>query len=151
MSFVPEEEIGKKTGINLAPMIDFLFLMLAFFACLAVTREATKDTNLELVAEASQPTKAINYDEYKLITLNINRDGSYEWVTDLRDYPLEKSEDVYDELARQYQKGVLPKEKEKTKVILKIDKEAQWEPILKLVLAVKEIGFEVRPVYQKPS
>ena len=46
---VPEEKLKPKLSINLAPMIDFLFLMLAFFATLAITRATLFDTKLDLV------------------------------------------------------------------------------------------------------
>ena len=49
MSFLSEEELKGKEGINLAPMIDFLFLMLVFFASLAISRVTTRDTDIDLV------------------------------------------------------------------------------------------------------
>jgi biopolymer transport protein ExbD len=150
MSFIPEEEINPKLGFNFAPMIDFLFLMVAFFACLAVSRVATKDTDIELGKIKEETTlKASNADyEYKMVNININDHGEYKWVTEIRDYPMNEAQDIAEELLKQYKRGLLPENKLKTQVLLKIDKQATWEPILKAIFAIRDAGFEVRPVYE---
>lgn len=149
MSFVPAEEIKGGTGISLAPMIDFLFLMLMFFACLAISRVTTKDTDIDLV-EAKPSTGASIIDrsaELKVIHISIDSDGQYKWVTDIRDYIMNTPDAIAQELQLQYKKGILPQDKLKTQVLLKIDKRATWEPILKAIFAIRDAGFEVRPVY----
>ncbi len=150
MSFIPEEDLKSRTSLNLAPMIDFLFLMLMFFATLAVTRATTKDTDLELVEikpESHAANKAADAD-MQIINISILADGKYKWVTELRDYPMETAEELGQELQKQYEKGLLPEDKSQTQVLLKIDKQAMWEPILKAIFAIREAGYEVRPVYQ---
>ncbi len=149
MSFLPEDDMKGRVALNLAPMIDFLFLMLIFFATLAVTRATTKDTDIDLVeikSETKAATLAANSD-VKVINLNINAEGAYKWVTEIHDYPMASAEDIGRELAMQYEKGQLPEDKTKTQVFLKIDKQAQWEPILKAIFAIRDAGFDVRPVY----
>lgn len=150
MSFLPEDDLKGRVALNLAPMIDFLFLMLIFFATLAVTRATTKDTDIELV-EVKPETKgaalAANSD-YKIINLNIDAEGKYKWVTEIHDYPMATVEDISRELKTQYEKGLLPEDKTKTQILLKIDKQAQWDPILKAIFAIRDEGFEVRPVYE---
>ena len=150
MSFIPEDEIKGRSQLNLAPMIDFLFLMMMFFACLAVSRVSTKDTDIELVEVKPETHITLTglESEYKVINININAKGEYKWVTDIRDYHMQTPEDIAHELITQYQKGLLPEDKLKTQVFLKIDKQTAWDPILKAILAIREAGFEVRPVYQ---
>ena len=57
-------------------------------------------------------------------------------------------DEIKDELLKQYDKGILPEDKLLTQVLLKIDKNATWEPILKAIFAIRDAGFEVRPVYE---
>lgn len=150
MSFIPEDDFKGRVALNLAPMIDFLFLMLIFFATLAVTRATTKDTDIDLV-EIKPETKASSLtanSDLKVINLNINAEGKYKWVTEVHDYPMATAEDIGRELKTQYENGQLPEDKGKTQILVKIDKQAQWEPILKAIFAIRDAGFEVRPVYE---
>lgn len=153
MSFIPEDDLKGRVALNLAPMIDFLFLMLIFFATLAVTRATTKDTEIELVeVKPETAASAIASDtDYKIINLNIDAEGKYKWITEIHDYPMATAEDIGIELNSQYEKGLLPEDKEKTQVLVKIDKKAEWEPILKAIFAVRDAGFQVRPVYEPLS
>jgi biopolymer transport protein ExbD len=150
MSFIPEEELKSKTALNLAPMIDFLFLMLMFFATLAVTRITTKDTDIELVEikpETHASSSVANSDS-KIINININAEGQYKWVTEIHDYDMESPQAIAAELKHQYEQGLLPEDKSQTQILLKIDKKTPWEPILKIIFAIRDEGFEVRPVYE---
>lgn len=152
MSFVPEEELKAKEMPTFAPMIDFLFIMLMFFASLAISRVTTRDTDVTLVKIATACTSLsspIPSQEFKVIHLSINNKGEYTWSTEIHDYPMDSAQAISQELAQQYAKGLLPEDKSKTQVLLRIDKEAQWEPIVQLILAIREQGFEVRPVYQE--
>lgn len=148
MSYIPQEELKSREGLNLAPMIDFLFLMLMFFASLAVSRVTTKDTDINLV-EIKPETRATfaGEDWMKIINISIDANGEYTWVTDIRDYRMRDTKEVTDELLNQHSKGLLPADKLKTQILLKIDKQATWEPILKLIFAIRDAGFEVHPVY----
>lgn len=151
MSFVPEDELKGRGGITLAPMIDFLFLMLVFFASLAISRVTTRDTDIDLV-EIKPETKATvaqaNASDYKVIHMSITSDNEYKWVTEIRDYKMKSAEEVGQELQHQYETGLLPQDPSKTHVMLKIDRKAQWEPILQLMFAIREAGFEAHPVYE---
>jgi biopolymer transport protein ExbD len=149
MSFIPEEELKDREGISLAPMIDFLFLMLAVFASLAVSRMVMRDTEIDLVkSKAELSSTPSSQHEYKVVHISVAADGTYKWVTDIRDYSMETTEQIAYELLRQYHQGLLPEDKLKTQVLLKIDREARWEPILQVLLAIKEAGFEIRPLYE---
>lgn len=149
MSFIPEEELKTNAGLTLAPMIDFLFLMLAVFASLAVSRIMMRDFEVDLVKSKTEvPSPLSNHRDYKLIHITVSDEGHYKWVTEIRDYPMQNSQEIAEEILRQYEKGLLPEDKLKTQVMLKIDKNARWEPILQVMLAVREAGFEIRPVYE---
>jgi biopolymer transport protein ExbD len=149
MSIIPDEELHRQRALNLAPMVDFLFLILAVFAVLAVTRAALFDSELNLVklAKPSEETSSPPSHEYVLVNLSVNNAGEYKWVTEMHEYFLDGVAAVRHELLRQWDAGLLPKEKEQTKVLLHIDKEAPWDPIAKLIFAVREAGFHIHPVY----
>ncbi len=150
MSYLPEEEIQGKGGINLAPMIDFLFLMLAFFASLAVSRVATKEMDIDLVKieEKNGATVQRGETDRKVIHVSISPSGQYLWSTDLHDYEMSSTEEITKELESQYQRGLLPHSRDKTSLLLKIDRSAPWEPIARLVYEVRTKGFDIRPIYQ---
>lgn len=148
-SFLPDELVQAQRGVNLAPMIDFLFLMVVFFASLAISRVTTQDTRIDLVQlQASSPKEQAPQDEQKFITLSVDAQGKYLWVTEMHDYPMESTEAVKKELQLQHEKGYLPEDKAFTKVLLKVDRQATWQPIMELIFAVRDAGFQVRPVYE---
>ena len=74
MNFIPQEELKSSRGFHFAPMIDFLFLMVVFFACLAVSRITTKDTDIDLVKiDSKNQSIPSNADyNYKIVNININ-------------------------------------------------------------------------------
>lgn len=148
MSFIPEEEIKGSQSLNLAPMIDFLFLMVVFFASLAVTRVTTKETEIDLVKLDPPSQEAPKKAERKVVTITVNADGAYTWVTDIHDYKMESAEDIRNELRTQHKRGLLPKDKKDTHVLLKVDKDAKWDPVVRLIFAIREAEFKVRPVYE---
>lgn len=150
MSFVPEEALRGREGINFAPMIDFLFLMLMFFACLAVSRATSKETEIELVEVVPEANASPDHPdlEMKIVNISIDAEGKYKWITEIRDYVMQTPEEIAQELLLQYKKGLLPQDKAMTQVFMKIDKNAMWDPILKAIFAIRDAGFEVRPVYE---
>lgn len=149
MSIIPEEEIKQYGSLNLAPMVDFLFLVVAVFATLAVTRSALFDNDIQLVKvkpqENASDTTASR--EQYIINLSIDEEGRYKWLTEFNEYWIESVAGIKQELQRQQTLGLLPTEKEKTKVLVHIDKRSQWDPIVQLIFAIRETGFEIHPVY----
>jgi biopolymer transport protein ExbD len=142
-----------KTGhsFNFAPMIDFLFLMLALFATLAVSRAVLFDTEVELVElkpEAAAKERALKTAQRHPIHLSITADGKYKWLTEFQEHPMENVKAIQEELSRQYTLGVLPREKELTDVLLHIDRQAPWDPIVNAIFAIREVGFSARPLYE---
>ncbi len=148
-SMIPEEELKVRRGINLTPMVDFLFLILAVFAVLAVTRTTLYDSEVNLVKMDTQvppPTLAESQPGHTLI-LSVNDQGQYKWVTEFNEFLLDGIVAVKNELRRQQETGLLPDDKTTTKVLLHIDKNANWESIAKIIFAIKESGYQISPVY----
>lgn len=149
MKLIPEDIIKTKLTLNLTPMIDFLFLIFAFFATLAVSRSNIFDTKLDLAKlKREGESKQVAYQQGFNININVTSNGQYFWVTEIHDYQMETIEKIQKELLYQYNLGVLPKEKQFTKVLLHVDKKAPWESVAKLVFAVREVGFDAYPVYE---
>lgn len=149
MSFVSEQQIKNTNSINLAPMIDFLFLMLMFFACLALSKSHLNTTTIELVEAKSNTDSTLDESnvENKIININVTKNGEYFWSTEIKDYLMTSADDITKELNLQYENGILPENRLKTQVLVKIDRQATWDPILKLIFAVRNAGFEIYPIY----
>ena len=130
-------------------MVDFLFLVVAVFATLAVTKAALFDSEVQLVKvqPASEHSPFIGQNDYYIINLSVNEKGEYKWITEFNEYLIEGVKGIQNELAKQQNLGLLPKDTEKTKVLLHIDKNAKWEPISQLIFGVRQSGFEIHPVY----
>lgn len=142
-----------KTGhsFNFAPMIDFLFLMLALFATLAVSRSILFDTEVELTElkpESGSKERARLAAERHPIHVSITAEGNYKWLTEFQEYPMENEKAIQEELSRQYALGTLPPEKERTEVLLHIDQQAPWNRVAAIIFAIREVGFAARPVYE---
>lgn len=150
MTFIPQDHFKSGSNFNFAPMIDFLFLMLAFFATLAVSRASLYDTKLNLVQlkteEGAIPIKKT--EDPHQINLSITENGEYKWITEIQTYPMEDLQRIKKELTYQHKIGLLPKDKLQTQVLLHIDKNAAWEPVAKLIFAIREEGFEAFPIYE---
>ncbi|MDQ5956592.1 MAG: ExbD/TolR family protein [Candidatus Rhabdochlamydia sp.] len=147
MSLIPEEELKRYNHLNLAPMIDFLFLIVAVFAVIAVTRASLFDREISLVKVQTKTDGSIPQERYT-VHLSINNKGEYKWITEFNEYLISCPLDVQLELKKQQELGLLPKDTLKTQVLLHIDKQAMWEPIVQLIFAVKQAGFQIHPVYE---
>jgi biopolymer transport protein ExbD len=150
MSLIPDEELKREGSLNLAPLVDFLFLILEVFAVLAVTRTALfdKEVNLVQLKAEDDASKVSSWNPYYTINLSITEGGQYKWLFEDHECLMETLEAVSQELARQHQEGTLPQDKNETRVLLHIDKNAPWEPIAKAIFAVREAGFQIHPVYE---
>ncbi len=148
MELIPHDELKPSHNFNFAPMIDFLFLMLALFATLAVSRAALYDSEVDLVElKPEKGAASLRAKEIQQINLSIAANGGYKWMTEFQEYPMETVQAIQEELARQYQLGALPEDKSKTEILLHIDRKAPWDPIAKAIFAIREVGFSARPVY----
>lgn len=151
MSLIPEEELKRHGNLNLAPMVDFLFLVVAVFATLAVTRAALYDNEVKLVKmtpSQENPFRTADQGQFFIVNLSVNKQGQYKWISEMKEYLMEDVQAIRHELIKQQELGLLPKEKEKTKVLLHIDRNAEWEPIAQVIYAVREAGFSIHPVHE---
>jgi biopolymer transport protein ExbD len=151
MSLISEEQSNSRAGINLTPMIDFLFLMLAFFATLAVTRTSLFDTSLNLVQlnQENFGSKVYQQNDIYQINLSIAKNGKYKWITDANHYPMESVGHIQKEIIKQLRLGYIPEDKTKTKILIHIDRDAPWSTIADLLFSMKELGFDAHPVYKQ--
>lgn len=150
MNLVPDEELKGKSSLNLAPMVDFLFLIVAVFATIAVTRAALFDSEINLVKINQlerQENESASNDLY-VINLAVTASGQYKWITEFNEFLMENIAAIEQELSKQQQLGLLPQENEKTKILLHVDKKAEWESIVQLIFSLKREGFQISPVYE---
>lgn len=150
MGFIPEDQINPKASLNLTPMIDFVFLMLAFFACLTITQATVKDKGINLVkvGPTSGSAQIEETSIERIISICVTGEGKYKWLTEYHEFVLASADQIGSELARQVALGTLPKESSKTQVLLQIDKNARWSAVSSAIFAIRDQGFEVHPVYQ---
>lgn len=147
---IPEEEVKRQGSINLAPMVDFLFIVLAIFATVAVTRAHLFDAEVKLV-QLDAPLgagHALGDPSEHMVHLSVNKLGKYRWIRETNEFVLENSIALGRELQKQLEEGQLPKEKERTRVLLHIDRQAPWESVAQLIIAVRREGYAVHPVYE---
>jgi biopolymer transport protein ExbD len=150
MSLIPDEEIREQRQVNLAPMVDFLFLVVALFAVLAITRAALYDTEIDLVKikPAEKEPSLTEAPSPFVVNISVSEDGRYRWVSEAHQYTMENVSAIQSELAKQQRLGLLPDQKDQIKVLLHIDKNATWEPIAKALVGVRQGGFAIHPVYE---
>jgi len=139
MSLIPDEELAPKASISFAPMVDFLFIIIAIFAVVAISRKALYDSHVTLVDE-SGTASASNHSKNS-INLSISPGGEYKWLDQKESFILDNIETIKAELKKHA--------KPETQILLHIDKKAEWQPIAKLIYAMNEEGFNVYPIYEK--
>lgn len=147
---IPEEELRKHSGLNLAPMVDFLFLVIAIFAVLAVTRAALYDSEVSLVQVRPQDKRSplSGQNDFYTVNLSVTSEGRYKWLTEESEFIMDGIAAIQHELIRQQELGLLPKEKAKTKILLHIDQHAEWAKIADVIFGVRDAGFTIHPVYE---
>lgn len=151
MSFLPEEDLKARVSLNLAPMIDFLFLMLVFFASLAISRVMTLETDVDLAtvqSGASLGRESGASRPKQVISLSISSDGKYSWISQNQPLPMSSADEVIRNLQQKHRHGQSPEDRSKTEVFVKIDQNTRWQPIITLLSAVKRSGFPIYALYQ---
>ncbi len=145
IELIPEEELRRHTGINFAPMVDFLFLIIAVFAVLLVARSALYHTDVSLVTAkpAKHDTSIPQFYAAAPIVLSVLEDGSYKWIGPFQEYLMSDVQAV--------QQHLIPHKAEKPKILLKVDRHASWDAVAQLIFAVREAGFPVYPLYEAPE
>ncbi len=150
MDLIPEEELNPKSLINLTPLVDFLFLVIAVLAILAVTKTALFDTEVSLARLGDKNAlypETINPNA-PVINLGITEKGQYKWITEFNEYGMENDSSVLQELSAQKQLGLIPKDPSKTKILLHVDKKAEWDCVVRLIFSLRKNGYRVHPVYE---
>lgn len=150
MNLFDHDEFKGGHSFNFAPMIDFLFLMLALFATLAISRASLFDAEINLVElKQGQENRSLQAKEdLQQVNLSISSDGHYKWLAEFTEVPMEDTHALQKELMRQMEIGALSLDKGKTEVLLHIDQRAPWKPIAEAIFAIREMGFSAHPVYE---
>jgi biopolymer transport protein ExbD len=153
MNLIPDEELKGSHLINLTPMVDFLFLVIALFATLAVTRTALFDSEVNLAKVRQQGPASLSDSkrEAHIVNLSITKSGQYKWITEFNEYAMDGIQAILQELTKQQNLGLLSNEKAQTKILLHVDKKAEWDPVIQLIYALKKTGYPVHPVYETES
>lgn len=147
MSLIPDEELKRTSSFNLAPMVDFLFVIVAVFATMSITRAILYDTEVNLV-KLNTDKKSVATDQPYVINISITKEGKYKWITEVSEFLMGSTEAIQKELQKQQHLGLIPEEPEQTKILLHVDSSARWESVAQLIFALREQGFPVHPVYE---
>lgn len=151
MDLIPDDELKPKALLNLTPMVDFLFLVIAVFSILAITRTSLFDSEIQLakVMEKDSLYPEIQDPNSPVITLSVTQKGDYKWITEFNEYSMNTPSSILQELSTQEQLGLLPKETNKTKILLHVDKKAEWDSVVQLIYSLKKNGYHIHPVYER--
>jgi biopolymer transport protein ExbD len=138
---VPEKFLQEQKSFNFAPIVDFLFILLAIFALLVFTQSIfTRDQT------AASPHNQLTTP----VVLTINEKGEYEWITEFNEFLLGDTGAVIREVQKQQQLGFLPQESRHIKILLEIHRNTKWHEVAHALFAIREAGFSVSPVYSAP-
>lgn len=149
MDLIPEEELKTKSFLNLTPIVDFLFLVIALFATLAITRTALFDSEISLAKiQEENSSSSPHAEETHVINLSIGKSGEYKWITEFNEYTMDGIPAILQELSKQQDLGILSLDKAKTKILLHIDRQTEWDPVAQLVYSLKKMGYLSHPVYE---
>ena len=143
MSLVPDEHFSPRLSFNFAPMVDFLFIVIAIFAVIAITRKALYDADVNLVQHDAPKVKSTPSAQSNTINLSISAHGEYKWLEASEEQTFKSIQAVKEALVQQHE------DPSQNQILLHIDQNAQWTSIAKLIFAMHEEGFTVYPVYEK--
>ncbi len=120
-------------------MVDFLFIVIAIFAVIAISRKALFDSHLSLV-ETTGNSKTASHNADHTVNLSISSGGEYKLIDAKESFILDEDIEIIKQELNKHQK---------THILLHIDKHAEWQPIAKLIHSMNKEGFHVYPVYEK--
>ncbi|WP_420420681.1 ExbD/TolR family protein [Simkania sp.] len=143
MSLVPDEHFSPRLSFNFAPMVDFLFIVIAIFAVVAITRKALYDADVNLVKHDAPNIKASPRTQSHTVNLSISAQGEYKWLDASEEQTFKSIQTVKETLLQHVDNP------SQNQILLHIDQDAQWTSIAKLIFAMHEEGFTVYPVYEK--
>lgn len=131
--------------LNLAPCIDFLFILLVIFATAAISREVARTTQVNLV-RIEQGNQKPSAAPHKSLVITVDPSGHYIWNAQLKDYPMPSAQSVQKEL--RLRKKSTSHKNERPVVYLRIDAKAPWSSVATLITAIEEVGFSALPLLQ---
>jgi biopolymer transport protein ExbD len=143
MSLVPDEHFSPRLTFNFAPMVDFLFIVIAIFAVVAITRKALYDADVSLVKHDAPSVKATPSSLSNTVNLSISALGEYKWLDTSEEHTFKDIQTVKEALLQHVD------DPSQNQILLHIDQNAQWTSIAKLIFAMHEEGFTIYPVYEK--
>lgn len=139
MDLIPDEQLTHRASISFAPMVDFLFIVIAIFAFVAITRKALYDSHVTLVdGSGSKTASSLSKNS---INMSISPGGEYKLLDSQNSFIFDNIETIKTELKKHGN--------QETQILLHIDKKTEWQPIAKLIYAMNEEGFSVYPIYEK--
>lgn len=149
MSIIPEQQLKSNEKFNLAPMVDFLFLVLALLAVVAISRVSLyeMDVNLAKINSTEGATPSSSIPEKQLVNFSITSNGSYKITADSTELILSSSVDIKKELINLCETGFILKDKNDV-IFMHIDDKAPWNAIVEAIFAIKETGLSPHPVYE---
>lgn len=141
--------LKQERPLNLAPCIDFLFILLVIFATAAISREVIRSHQVEL-AQVEGSSSSKQSPNHQALIISINSAGNYIWNGQLKDYPMPTIQAVVRELKVRKKSSAL--KNQLPPVYLRIDAIAPWEKIATLLTAIEQEGFEAYPLLEeKPA
>ena len=149
MNLMPEEDPTHRASVNLAPMVDFLFLILAVFAVLSITTSKVFLEEIDLAQSEDVDESSLASFEIEPLNLFVNKEGEYILEQNDTHVKFHKCQHLAHELHQQQASGLLPQDTSKVNILLHIDRQAEWEFVMQLLLGLQKAGFNVQTVYQQ--
>lgn len=136
-SLIPDEELHRAKSLQLTPLIDFFLLILTAIALITTT--------WALLHEESYIPASSEQDH--VVLLKMDDQSHYKWVSQFNECLLYGVDAAIQELRRQQMLGLLPGDKEKIQILLRINPNLHWHHIEKAILSIKRAGFNPHPIY----
>jgi biopolymer transport protein ExbD len=139
----------EKVDVNLVPMIDIMFQLIAFFTMLINMDNVNRDERIRLpIADLAKPTE-MAVDE--LLTLNVNRQGKVNLLGDLvdveddvfRQFMIREAAAAQREMKRARRKIEVVQGRPKlwTTVMIRADAEVEYARVQYMIRVCQEMGF----------
>lgn len=130
-------------------MVDFLFIVVAIFAVVAVSRKALYDSDVTLIKQETPETSSVSFSASNTVNLSISSSGHYKWLSESHQQEFDTIETFKEEVLAQMAAGKLSASPHQNQILLHIDQGAQWNSIANLIFSMHEEGFVVYPIYEK--
>lgn len=117
------ENVRRRPGINIAPMIDVMFLLLIFFMVSSTFREQI-GIDVSLPSSTSSTTQ-----EEQPNRLTVRADGAFFW----------QGEEITPEVLEETL-GILVKETPELAVVLRADEAASFQDVIRAMDIVRNVG-----------